>query len=97
MCCFLLFTFGFVHSLIKVRFFFFSGGLGHSVCCHVHGFEPYFYISCPPGMGPDDISRFHQTLEVNFIIFFVGCFDICVICFVMIRLWLCIGENEGSE
>ncbi|KAF5751783.1 DNA binding nucleotide bindin isoform 1 [Tripterygium wilfordii] len=36
---------------------------GHSVCCHVHGFEPYFYISCPPGMGPDDIARFHQTLE----------------------------------
>lgn len=36
---------------------------GHSVCCHVHGFEPYFYISCPPGMGPDDISRFHQNLE----------------------------------
>lgn len=38
--------------------------LGHSVCCHAHGFEPYFYISCPPGMGPDDISHFHQTLEV---------------------------------
>ncbi|XP_042438291.1 DNA polymerase delta catalytic subunit [Zingiber officinale] len=36
---------------------------GHSVCCHVHGFEPYFYIKCPMGMGPDDISRFHQTLE----------------------------------
>ncbi|KAK3118063.1 hypothetical protein QOZ80_9BG0693720 [Eleusine coracana subsp. coracana] len=36
---------------------------GHSICCQVHGFEPYFYISCPPGMGPDDISRFHQTLE----------------------------------
>ncbi|GMP26428.1 hypothetical protein CsSME_00002866 [Camellia sinensis var. sinensis] len=36
---------------------------GHSVCCHVHGFEPYFYISCPPGMGPDDISHFHQILE----------------------------------
>ncbi|KAL0863005.1 hypothetical protein Bca101_042123 [Brassica carinata] len=36
---------------------------GHSVCCFVHGFEPYFYISCPPGMGPDDISRFHQSLE----------------------------------
>ncbi|XP_059624479.1 DNA polymerase delta catalytic subunit isoform X2 [Cornus florida] len=36
---------------------------GHSVCCHVHGFEPYFYISCPPGMGPDEISRFHQILE----------------------------------
>ncbi|XP_041004890.1 DNA polymerase delta catalytic subunit isoform X2 [Juglans microcarpa x Juglans regia] len=38
---------------------------GHSVCCHVHGFEPYFYISCLPGMGPDDISRFHQTLEAR--------------------------------
>ncbi|XP_058186536.1 DNA polymerase delta catalytic subunit [Rhododendron vialii] len=36
---------------------------GHSVCCNVHGFEPYFYISCPPGMGPDDISNFHQILE----------------------------------
>ncbi|KAI4310823.1 hypothetical protein MLD38_035775 [Melastoma candidum] len=36
---------------------------GHSVCCNVHGFEPYFYISCPPGMGPDDISRFRRTLE----------------------------------
>ncbi|XP_020227444.1 DNA polymerase delta catalytic subunit isoform X2 [Cajanus cajan] len=36
---------------------------GHSVCCNVHGFEPYFYVCCPPGMGPDDISRFHQTLE----------------------------------
>ncbi|CAK9171492.1 unnamed protein product [Ilex paraguariensis] len=38
---------------------------GHSVCCHVHGFEPYFYISCPPGMGPDDISRFHRVLEAR--------------------------------
>uniref|UniRef100_A0A804P190 DNA polymerase n=1 Tax=Zea mays TaxID=4577 RepID=A0A804P190_MAIZE len=36
---------------------------GHSLCCQVHGFEPYFYIGCPSGMGPDDISRFHQTLE----------------------------------
>ncbi|XP_068652015.1 DNA polymerase delta catalytic subunit-like isoform X2 [Aristolochia californica] len=38
---------------------------GHSICCHVHGFEPYFFISCPPGMGPDDISSFHQVLEVR--------------------------------
>ncbi|XP_051126650.1 DNA polymerase delta catalytic subunit [Andrographis paniculata] len=38
---------------------------GHSVCCKVHGFEPYFYINCPPGMGPDDISRFHQILEAR--------------------------------
>ncbi|XP_068647380.1 DNA polymerase delta catalytic subunit-like isoform X1 [Aristolochia californica] len=38
---------------------------GHSICCHVHGFEPYFFISCPPGMGPDDISGFHQVLEAR--------------------------------
>ncbi|KAE9587344.1 DNA polymerase delta catalytic subunit [Lupinus albus] len=38
---------------------------GHSVCCNVHGFEPYFYISCPPGMRPDDISHFHQILEAR--------------------------------
>lgn len=46
------------------------GNLGLSVCCHVYGFEPYFYISCPAGMGPDDISRFQQTLEVS-IVFYV--------------------------
>ncbi|KAF8011824.1 hypothetical protein BT93_I0077 [Corymbia citriodora subsp. variegata] len=39
---------------------------GHSVCCNVHGFEPYFYISCPPGMDrPDAISRFRQVLEAR--------------------------------
>ncbi|KAL9233345.1 hypothetical protein vseg_008362 [Gypsophila vaccaria] len=38
---------------------------GHSVCCNVHGFDPYFYINCPPGMGPDDISRFHHILEAR--------------------------------
>ncbi|EYU20983.1 hypothetical protein MIMGU_mgv1a026222mg [Erythranthe guttata] len=36
---------------------------GHSVCCLVHGFEPYFYANCPLGMGPDDITRVHQILE----------------------------------
>ncbi|GAB2287233.1 DNA polymerase delta catalytic subunit [Dionaea muscipula] len=36
---------------------------GHSVCCHVHGFEPYFYISCPSWMGADDIPHFQQILE----------------------------------
>ncbi|OAY64752.1 DNA polymerase delta catalytic subunit [Ananas comosus] len=38
---------------------------GHSVCCNVHGFEPYFYISCPAGMGPDDIASFHKNLEAK--------------------------------
>lgn len=50
------------NSMINLYFVCF---LGHSVCCKVHGFEPYFYINCPPGMGPDDISHFHQILEVS--------------------------------
>ncbi|KFK38431.1 hypothetical protein AALP_AA3G112200 [Arabis alpina] len=36
---------------------------GHSVCCLVHGFEPYLYIACPPGIGPDNVYRLHQFLE----------------------------------
>ncbi|KAH7292764.1 hypothetical protein KP509_29G084300 [Ceratopteris richardii] len=38
---------------------------GHSVCCNVHGFQPYFYISCPDGMGPDDIPKFKHILEAK--------------------------------
>jgi len=38
---------------------------GYSVCCLVHGFQPYFYISCLDGMGPDDITRFQQVLEAR--------------------------------
>ena len=25
---------------------------GHSVCLHVHGFAPYFYVLAPPGERP---------------------------------------------
>ncbi|PIA36036.1 hypothetical protein AQUCO_03400141v1 [Aquilegia coerulea] len=38
---------------------------GYSVCCNVHGFEPYFYISYPLGMGPDDVPRLHKSLEAR--------------------------------
>ncbi|KAF5201446.1 Dna polymerase [Thalictrum thalictroides] len=38
---------------------------GHSVCCNVHGFEPYFYVSCPLGMGPDDVPCLHKSLEAR--------------------------------
>ncbi|KAL9462517.1 hypothetical protein AB3S75_000508 [Citrus x aurantiifolia] len=30
----------------------------------VHGLQPYSYISCTQGMGPDDNSRLHQILEL---------------------------------
>lgn len=26
---------------------------GFSVCCHIHGFAPYFYTPAPPGECPD--------------------------------------------
>ncbi|KAG0577961.1 hypothetical protein KC19_5G194500 [Ceratodon purpureus] len=38
---------------------------GNSVCCNVHGFEPYFYISCLDGIEPDDIPKFRSTLETR--------------------------------
>ena len=38
--------------------------LGHSVCCKVHGSELYMYVSCPPGMAPNDLSIFHQILDL---------------------------------
>jgi hypothetical protein len=38
---------------------------GYSVCCNIHGFEPYFYISCLDGIGPDDVPKFRTTLEVR--------------------------------
>ncbi|KAM2543205.1 hypothetical protein TB2_022553 [Malus domestica] len=39
---------------------------GHSVWCHFHGFQPYFYIKYSPRIAPDNISRFHRTLEALF-------------------------------
>ncbi|KAG0586012.1 hypothetical protein M758_2G055400 [Ceratodon purpureus] len=38
---------------------------GNSVCCNVHGFEPYFYVSCLDGIEPDDVPRFRSTLEAR--------------------------------
>ena len=36
---------------------------GNSVCCFVHGFEPYFYAPAPPGFGPDDLPGFKSVLN----------------------------------
>ena len=36
---------------------------GNSVCCFVHGFEPYFYVPAPPGFGPDDMPGFKETIN----------------------------------
>lgn len=35
----------------------------HSVTCHVHGFLPYFYVSCPNSINLENLSDFHKRLE----------------------------------
>lgn len=36
---------------------------GHSVCCHVHGFVPYLYISCPNGFDQKHFHPFKDALN----------------------------------
>ncbi|KAK2507403.1 hypothetical protein MC885_019725 [Smutsia gigantea] len=36
---------------------------GVSVCCHIHGFSPYFYTPAPPGFGPEHLSGLQQELN----------------------------------
>ena len=38
---------------------------GNSVCVQVHGFEPYFYVTAPPGFSPDDLESFRQVLNAR--------------------------------
>jgi len=36
---------------------------GHSVCCHVHGFPPYFYVSLPESFQPMHCGEFKAALN----------------------------------
>ncbi|OWK15593.1 POLD1 [Cervus elaphus hippelaphus] len=36
---------------------------GVSVCCHIHGFAPYFYTPAPPGFGPEHLSELQRELS----------------------------------
>ena len=36
---------------------------GNSACAFVHGFEPYFWASVPPGLDPDDVESVKEMLN----------------------------------
>ncbi|TRY69344.1 hypothetical protein TCAL_17384 [Tigriopus californicus] len=36
---------------------------GHSVCAHVHGFHPYFFVLAPPGFTKNNLGDFRLSLN----------------------------------
>lgn len=36
---------------------------GNSVCCHVHGFSPYFYVTCPVTFKDSHLADFKNALN----------------------------------
>ncbi|XP_077476074.1 DNA polymerase delta catalytic subunit isoform X2 [Stigmatopora argus] len=36
---------------------------GNSVCCHIHGFAPYFYVPAPNGFTPNYLGEFKRELN----------------------------------
>lgn len=36
---------------------------GNSVCCHVHGFAPYFFVLAPPGFNESHCAPFREALN----------------------------------
>ncbi|ROT70834.1 DNA polymerase delta catalytic subunit isoform X2 [Penaeus vannamei] len=36
---------------------------GNSICCHVHGFSPYLYVTCPPVFKESHLGAFKDALN----------------------------------
>lgn len=37
---------------------------GNSICCHVHGFSPYLYVTCPPIFKESHLGAFKVSIHV---------------------------------
>lgn len=33
------------------------------MCCHVHGFHPYFYVAAPPNFSKEQLPEFRSCLN----------------------------------
>lgn len=51
------------HSSVPVLRAFGVTDEGVSVCCHIHGFAPYFYTPAPPGFGPEHLGDLQRELN----------------------------------
>lgn len=36
---------------------------GNSICCHVHGFHPYFYVTASPNFRKENLKDFREGLN----------------------------------
>ena len=36
---------------------------GNSICCHVHGFHPYFYVTASPNFSKENLKYFREGLN----------------------------------
>lgn len=42
---------------------------GNSVCCHVHGFSPYFYVNLPDSFKESELGAFKVTVVIFYCFF----------------------------
>ncbi|XP_046893515.1 DNA polymerase delta catalytic subunit isoform X1 [Hypomesus transpacificus] len=54
---------GQAHSTVPIIRMFGVTDQGNSVCCHVHGFAPYFYTPAPPGFTNIHLGEFKRELN----------------------------------